>query len=150
MNPAMPLAAQITLLASGIFFITGLLTGVWKYRCIMSSTDAKAPVYVDICHRAALMYSFACIVLLEFAQRSIWSSTVNIIAVLAPVLYFAFAIASYALHGVLRDTENQLERPHRVGSLTLPGPLLSVFFWSLVAAELGGFLVLFVGGLKSL
>lgn len=142
-------AARLALIASGVFFLTGLATGVWKYRRIMTSPTATAPVYVDVCHRAALMYSFACLVLLEFAQRSAWPTTVNLAATALPVAYFAIAIGSYALHGGLGDTDNQLQRPHRLGGLEIPGPLMALFFWSLVVAEIGGFLALFAGTLRS-
>ena len=150
MNNLLMPAAKLALVASGLFFLSGLLTGVWKYRCIMRSPLAAAPVYVDICHRASLMYSFACIVLMEFAQHSAWSPQVNLWATAVPVAYFAIAIGSYALHGLLRDTDNQLARPHRLGSSTIPAPLMAIFFWSLVIAEVGGFLVLFSGYLKTL
>ncbi len=150
MEAPLPPAALLALLAAGVFFLTGLVTGVWKYRGIMSSPQATAPVYVDICHRASLMYSFACLVLLEFACRSAWTATTNLVATALPVAYFAFAIASYALHGWLGDTDNQLRQPHRLGRGTIPAPLVSLFFWSLVLAEIGGFLVLFGGTLKAL
>ena len=147
-NPLTP-AAQLALISAGFFFLSGLLTGVWKYRGITRSPLATAPVYVDICHRASLMYSFACLVLMEFAQRSAWSPTINLFATAAPIAYFAIAIGSYALHGLLRDTDNQLARPHRLGSTAIPAPLMAAFFWSLVIAEIGGFLVLFSGYLKT-
>ena len=41
-------------------------------------------MYVDICHRAALMYAFACLVLAEVASRSAWSETVNAAAASGP------------------------------------------------------------------
>lgn len=138
-------AEQLAILAAGIFFTTGLVTGIWKYRHIMASDDAKAPYYVNIAHRTALLYSFAAILLAEFAARSAWSETVDFLAVLVSVLFFGGAIASYALHGLLRDTDNQFARPHRLGHATLPGGLIGAFMWLLIVAELGGFLVLFSG-----
>ncbi len=145
MTAPMSPAALLALIASGVFFLAGLVTGVWKYRRIMTGPQATAPVYVDICHRASLMYSFACVVLFEFAQRSAWSSIVNLAATTLPIAYFAIAIGSYALHGWLGDTDNQLRRPHRLGRFEIPAPLMSLFFWSLVVAEIGGFVVLFSG-----
>ena len=53
------LAVKISLLVSGLFLLNGMITGVWKYSCIMSSPEHKAPVYVDIAHRASFFYSFA-------------------------------------------------------------------------------------------
>jgi len=143
-------AVQIAQLACGGFFITGLLTGIWKYRCMMSSPEAQAPVYVDICHRTALMYSFACLVLAEFAGLSAWPEAVNAWAVSIPVLFFASAVIGYAVHGVLRDTDNQLRRPHVIGHRHVHGGLVSAYMLLLIAGEVGGFLVLFAGFLQPL
>jgi hypothetical protein len=106
-------AVDLARLGCGGLFLTGLITGVWKYRAMFASPEATAPVYVDICHRASLMYAFACLVLAEFAGLSAWNATVNLIATATPILFFALAVASYAIHGFLRDTDNQLQRPHR-------------------------------------
>lgn len=150
MDSAIQPAVQFALLGCGLFFITGLVTGIWKYRSIITSPDAKAPVYVDICHRTALMYTFACLVLAEFARLSTWPPMVNTVAVIVPIVFFASAVASYALHGVLRDTDNQLERPHRVGKHHIHSTVVSLYVYALIAGELGGFLVLFAGSLKPL
>ena len=40
-------ASRIALTASGIFFMAGLLTGVWKYICIRLHPRAEAPYYVN-------------------------------------------------------------------------------------------------------
>ena len=61
MNPAI----KLSLAASGIFLMTGLLSGILKYRRIMTSAEHRAPVYVDIAHRASLLYSFAALFLLS-------------------------------------------------------------------------------------
>lgn len=143
-------AVQLAQLGCGLFFIAGMLTGIWKYRAIITSPDAQAPVYVDICHRTALMYTFACLVLAEFARLSPWPETVNVAAVAVPMLFFASAVASYALHGVLRDTDNQLRHPHMIGQHHIPSPLISIYIWALIIGELGGFLVLFCGYIKTL
>jgi hypothetical protein len=146
MEPALKLA----LASCGAFFLTGLLTGVWKYVCIARSPTAQAPAYVDICHRASLLYSFACLVLAKFVELSAFSDTIELLAVLALVAFFAFAVVGYAGHGWLRDTDNQLARPHVFGRGTLPPALMSTLMWALVVAEVGGFLVLFVGAMQGL
>ena len=143
-------AVQLAQLSCGLFFITGLLTGWWKYHCIMKSPQATAPVYVDICHRTALMYTFACLVLVEFAKLSIWSDRVNFWAVLVPVFFFASAVATYALHGLLNDTDNQLRKPHALGPVKIHGAFISAYMVLLTLGELGGFAVLFAGFLKGL
>ncbi len=142
-------AVRIAVTSSGLFFLTGLVTGVWKYREIMNSPDHRAPYYVDICHRTALMYSFACLVLAEFARQSAWSPRVDAWATAVPIVFFALAVAMYALHGWLRDTDNQLEPPHRLGRKTVPGGLIRLFMTALAIGEIGGFLVLFAGFLAA-
>ena len=76
----MSLALTITLTACGLFFLTALLAGVWKWRAMVTSDSHQAPFYVDTAHRAALLYSFACLVLAEFLKHSPFSETVNVLA----------------------------------------------------------------------
>ena len=146
MEPALRLA----LVSCGLFFMTGLLTGIWKYACIARSPEARAPVYVDICHRTALMYSFACLVLAKFAELSAWSAAVDFWATLLPIVFFAGAVLSYGIHGWLRDTDNQMQRPHRLGKLRLPDAMIVGYMGALVAAEVGGFAVLLLGTMRTL
>ena len=150
MLPLDQTAVALALLASGVFFLTGLLTGVWKYACIARSADATAPVYVDICHRSSLLYSFAALLLAVFAAHSAWSALVDLIATALPLAYFAMAIGTYAIHGWLRDTDNQLRSPHKLGKMTLPGAMIHGFMISLCVGEIGGFVVLFAGLIKSI
>ena len=146
MEPAIKLA----LVSCGVFFLTGLVTGIWKYAHIMRSATAQAPAYVDICHRAALLYSFACLVLAQFAALSAWPEAVDFWATLALVFFFAQAIASYAVHGFLQDTDNMLRRPHVLGRGHVHPALVTAFMAALIVAEVGGFLVLFTGAMRTL
>ena len=143
-------AETLCLLAAGLFFMTALLTGWWKYRCIATSESATAPVYVDIAHRASLMYSFSALLLREFVPYSPLDATGTVWAVGMPLLFFALAIGTYVLHGLLRDTDNQLRNPHRLGSRTLPGIVIHGFMWALAIGEIGGFAILLWGFLKSI
>ena len=143
-------AVRLCVLSSGVFFLIGLLTGSWKYFHIARSPQAVAPVYVDIAHRAALMYSFASLLLAVFAGLSAWSPMTNLVAAALPLAFFGFAIFGYIVHGILRDTDNQFLKPHRVGSATVPPALIAAFMWALMLAEIGGFAVLFAGFLKTL
>lgn len=138
-------ALVLSLLASGVFFMTGLLTGVWKYRHMWVSEDAEAPYYVNTAHRASLLYSFAALVLYHFAVYSPWSPTVNLVAVGAPVFFFGFAITTYVIHGYLRDTDNQFRQPHVLGGFELPPFVVRGSMWLLIVGEIGGFGVLLVG-----
>ncbi|MEE9320157.1 MAG: hypothetical protein V3U76_06910 [Granulosicoccus sp.] len=80
-------ATVVAISAAGIFFTTGLLTGVWKYMCMSSSDEFQAPYYVDIAHRAALLYSFAGMLIAVFAFFSPFPDWVTVPATIAPLLF---------------------------------------------------------------
>ena len=102
---------RITLLAAGLIFLLALVLGVWKYRQILVADDHRAHPYVDIAHRAALLYSFATLLLAVFVQFSAWPAWVNLTAAMIVVFFFVAAILSYISHGLRRDTVNQFESP---------------------------------------
>ncbi|SRR6056297_2426853 len=137
----MATAYQIAIIAAGVFFLNGLLTGVWKYSQIAASETGAAHPYVDIAHRASLLYSFAAILIATFVEISQLSDVVETIATLLLVSYFALAIVTYMVQGYVQKTDNQL----REINLST-----RVFMWSLIAAEIGGFLILFYGVIKAI
>ena len=71
----------VVVVASGVILVWALVFGVWKYHGIRTSPDRTAHVYVDIAHRAALMYSFATLVLAALVELSAFPTTVNAIDV---------------------------------------------------------------------
>jgi hypothetical protein len=127
---------KAVLVAAAGMFLWALLLGVWKYRQMATSPDARAHFYVDTAHRAALLYSFALLLVATFVQLSGWSELVNLLAAGAMAFYFYAAVAGYAVHGWRRDTDNEFRDPVR-GT--------HAFMWSLIAAEIGGWLVLVAG-----
>lgn len=127
---------KVTLLSAGLIFLLALLLGVWKYQQIATSKDHRAHVYVDIAHRAALMYSFATLLVAVFVELSAWPTWVNMVAAMVVVSFFVAAIGSYMLHGALRDTTNQFEKA---------GWFLRVGMVLLIIGEVGGFAVLLAG-----
>lgn len=143
-------SVALGVLGAGVFLVVGLLTGIWKYVAIMQSDKARAPYYVDIAHRSSLLYASASLILVALAYFSVWSEQINWWAMLANMVYFALAIGTYVIHGLLKDTDNQLRSPHRLGSMTLPRLLIHIFMWSLIVAEVGGTLVLLVGAWQPL
>ncbi|TVP88641.1 MAG: hypothetical protein EA348_10320 [Pseudomonadaceae bacterium] len=143
----MSLAEKICLSAALVFFISGLLTGIWKYRHMARSADASSPTYVDIAHRSSLMYSFAALLLAAFSAHSVFSPLINTLAAVAALAFFAFAIGTYILHGLLQDTDNQLRRPHRLGKRLLPTWATGLFMLLLIVGEVGGTLVLGSGAM---
>jgi len=96
-------ASRIALTASGIFFMAGLLTGVWKYICMRQHPRAEAPHYVNTAHLTALMYAFSAQLLAVFAAISAFSNLVNTIAVIPPLLFFGIAITHYVQLGLSTD-----------------------------------------------
>jgi len=128
------------LLLAAAMFLWALLLGVWKYRQMATSPDGLAHPYVDTAHRAALLYSFALLLVASFVELSGWSTPVNLLAAGAMAFYFFAAVAGYALHGWRRDTTNQFHPPVRG---------LHPFMLTLIAAEIGGWLVLVAGFLDS-
>jgi hypothetical protein len=136
MTTALGIDTKITLLAAGLIFLLALVLGVWKYRQIMASDEHRAHPYVDIAHRAALLYSFATLLIAVFVELSAWPAWVNLTAAMVVVFFFVGAIASYISHGVRRDTVNQFEKTDRG---TEVGMAL------LIAGEIGGFGVILAG-----
>ncbi len=129
---------KAVLLAAGLIFIGALLLGVWKYRQMAASPDGRAHPYVDTAHRAALLYSFATLLVATFVELSGWSEAVNLIAAFAVVAFFVAAVAAYVWHGATRDTDNQFRAGERPSGL-------HPFMWTLIVVELVGFGVLLAG-----
>lgn len=127
---------KLTLLMAGLIFLLALGLGVWKYRQIMVTDDHRAHVYVDIAHRAALLYAFATLLVAVFVALSAWPVWLNLTAAMVMVFFFVGAIVSYIVHGIRRDTENQFDPPVR-GT--------GAFMALLILGEMGGFAVVFAG-----
>jgi hypothetical protein len=138
-------AVDFCLASAGGFLLMGLLAGAWKYWHTQIQADARAPVYVEMAHRASLLYAFACGLLAELIGRSAWRDGVNLGASILLVFFFAVSVLAYVVHGTLRDTENQFQRPHRLGRRTIPTAAMRAFMALLILAEIGGFAVVFSG-----
>ncbi|MGE2732671.1 hypothetical protein ACQI4F_24655 [Mycolicibacterium vaccae] len=126
----------LTIAAAGAIFLWALILGVWKYQQMATSPTHLAHPYVDIAHRAALLYSFATLLLAVFVELSAWPTAVNLTAAAVVVAFFVLAIAAYALHGARRDTTNQFEHLDT---------RLRIAMAALIIGEIGGFAVLFAG-----
>lgn len=132
----MTTATFVALLFCGLFFLTSLLVGIVKWQGMMQGPEHKAHVYIDIAHRAGLLYSFACLVLVKFLEYSPYPEWLNVIATLLPLLFFVAAISTYLRLGFSKETENQFTQKN---FRTTTGMVL------LILAEIGGFGLLFVG-----
>lgn len=145
----MDLAHKLTVVASMVFFMLGLLGGLWKYAKIRASPDGQAPVYVDVFHRSALLYAFACVLLERMVELSELPAWLELLALGGLLGFFGFAVLGYALHGWLDDTDNQLRRPYRLGTGMLSPAIVHGSMAALVLAEIGGFAVLGFGVLAA-
>lgn len=131
---------QIGLIAAGGFLLWGMLLGVWKFVHMRRPPEHAAPPYVDIAHRAALMYAFACLVLAGLAQFSAWPDLVNVTAVVVNLVYFTSAVVSYVVHGYLGTRDSQFTERNW---LTTWG------MWGLIAGEVGGTAILLAGVVRA-
>lgn len=129
----------LTLLAAGLIFLLSLCLGIWKYRQMATSDNHLAHPYVDIAHRAALMYSFATLLIAVFVELSAWPTWINLTSAAVVEFFFLAAIFSYIVHGAMKDTDNQFESA---------GPPLHLGMFLLILGEVGGFAVLLAGFVK--
>lgn len=131
---------KVVLLLAALMFLWALLLGVMKYRQMDASEDGLAHPYTDTAHRAALLYSFALLLVATFVELSGWGVAVNLIAAGALALYFYVSVGAYTFHGWKQDTDNQFRQPVRGTKL---------FMINLIVAEIGGWLVLIAGFLDA-
>lgn len=125
----MNIAVKLTLAASGIFLFVGMVGGVLKYHGIMTSRNHRAHPYIDIAHRASLLYSFAALVMAALLYFSPYSETVQLAITGVPLFFFAMAIAQYYRLGLEGKVTNQFKTRNFT---TTWGMLL------LIVGELGG------------
>lgn len=142
-------ATAFAIVAAGAFLLTGLFSGLWKFIQMWKSAEGLAHPYVDIAHRASLLYGFACLTLALLAYFSTYSPRSNLIAVVVVILFFALAVAGYLIQAALNGPDNQLRQPHKIGRHPMPRAGLMVFMVALVLCEIGGTLYLFAGALQN-
>lgn len=132
----MSLEVKVCITALCAFFLTALLTGVWKYRWMMRAPKHQAPAYVDVAHKAALHYSFASLILIQLVQVSGLGTTLNLIAAGSMLVFFATATATYIGLGFSNRTDNQFRERNFATTMGMH---------ALIAGEIGGFLLLAAG-----
>ncbi len=126
----MTAAVTLSLAAAGIFLMTGMLLGIVKYWHMLKGPSHQAPFYIDTAHRAALLYSFAALVIAELVRYSPFSEVIQLAIVMAPLSFFAIAILTYVVLGLKNTTTNQFtERNFNT----------TIGMWLLIVAEVGGF-----------
>lgn len=102
----MNLAVKISLLASGLFLLAGMLIGIVKHQRMLKSADHMAPAYIDIAHRAAFLYSFAMLVIAKLLEYSPYSQTVQLTALGSILIFLSVTIVGYFVTGMLNKTDN--------------------------------------------
>jgi hypothetical protein len=91
---------KLAVLFSGVFLLIGMLTGVWKYAAIMKSEKHKSSMYVDIAHRNALLFSFACLVIAKLMEFSPYTPMAQIVITVIPLFYFSVTTINQIKHGL--------------------------------------------------
>ena len=136
----MSLAIKISLLASGLFLLTGMLVGVLKYQRIMTSPEHRAPVYVDIAHRAAFLYSFAMLVISKLLEYNPYPPRVQVAAVASVLVFFPLTVFGYLMEGV-RDRTDNLFRERNF--------ITTWYMYLLIVGEIGGLSVILWGFIET-
>jgi hypothetical protein len=130
---------KAVILAAGAMFMLALVLGVWKYRGMAKPPDHLAHPYVDTAHRAALLYSFATLLVAVFVEFSAWSEAVDLVAAGLLYLFFLGAVLGYAWHGWRQDTDNQFRDPSPSAGA------VHAYMAVLILSEIGAFGVLMAG-----
>jgi hypothetical protein len=132
----MNLAIKISLLASGLFLLSGMLIGILKYQRMRTRETHTAPVYVDIAHRAAFLYSFAMLVIAKLLEYSPYSERVQLGAMGLVLIFLMLTIVGYLSHGLKEDTDNMFRERNFTTTW---------YMYMLIAGEIGGLSVIIWG-----
>ncbi|HEV7376150.1 MAG TPA: hypothetical protein VGN95_15640 [Pyrinomonadaceae bacterium] len=138
----MSLAIKISLLSSGLFLLAGMLIGILKYQRIMTSPEHRAPVYVDIAHRAAFLYSFAMLVIAKLLEFNPYSTKIQVGAVAAVLAFLTLTVLGYLRHGIMDDTDNLFRERNFTTTfymyLLIVGEVggLSVILWGFISTQI--------------
>lgn len=128
-----------TVVAAGVMLLIGMMTGTWKFVEMRRSPDARAPMYVDIAHRASLLYAAALAVCALLVRLSPLSPLLELICVGTNFFFFLIAVAAYIQHGMLRTQQSQYRQRNFTTGLGT---------WILAVAELGATSILLYGAFQ--
>lgn len=136
----MTLAVKNCLLFSGLFLLAGMSIGILKYLFTMRSAEHRAPVYIDIAHRASLLYSFASLVMAKLIEFSPYSQPIQLIIAGVPLIFFALTIIQYVKLGLKKQEETQFREKN----------FITVWFmYALIAGEIGGVALILLGFIQT-
>ncbi|HEX8249674.1 MAG TPA: hypothetical protein VF599_15965 [Pyrinomonadaceae bacterium] len=125
----MNIAVKISLLSSGLFLLLGMLIGIIKYRRMMTSSEHTAPVYIDIAHRVAFLYSFAMLVVARLLEYNPYSDAFQLGAVGVLLVFFITTVGGHLANGLKNETDNIFRE--RTFSTTW-------YMYLLIAGHIGG------------
>ena len=137
----MNISVKISLAAAGFYLLAGMIIGVIKYRKMMRSAEHRAPVYIDIAHRAAFLYSFAALVMAKLLEENAFVEITLIPATIIVLIFFSLTILGYLTTGLKDKTENLFRERNFTTTW---------FIYALIAAEIGGFIIIFFGFLTKI
>ena len=146
----MTLAEKFCLTAAFIFFMTGLLAGIWKYLQMVRSPRTRSRHYVDASHSTSFLYAMAALLLGVFARHSVFPAMVNTISALAALTFFGSTIALNILTGIKSDTISQIKESKQGTPGFSPMWMVSTYMVLLIMSEVGGSTVLGIGALMAL
>lgn len=132
---------KIALLFSSLFFMTGLVTGVWKYRLIKKSPVRTAPLYVNITHRSSFTYSFAALLVSILLGRNPYPGWLNMTITATLMTFFSITMISYIANGIKGMNESQFASPPAIGGESGR----DLFMTALIVAEIMAFGLLTAG-----
>ena len=140
----MNLAIKVSLLSSGLFLLSGMLIGVLKYQRMMTRSSHTAPVYVDIAHRAAFLYSFAMLVIARLLEYSPYSERVQLGATGLVLVFLTLTVIGYLTHGLTEKTDNLFRERNFTTTwymyLLIIGEIggLSIILWGFIRTQIIG------------
>ena len=138
----MNIAVKVSLLSSGLFLLAGMLIGVLKYRRIMTTVEHRAPVYIDLAHRAGFMYSFAALVIAKLIEYSPFNIQTQLLLVGVLLFYFAVTIIQYVALGLRDRTDNQFRERNFITTWGMYGLIageigaLTLIIWGFVTSQI--------------
>lgn len=137
----MNISVKISLAAAGFYLLAGMIIGVVKYRKMMRSAEHCAPVYIDIAHRAAFLYSFAALVMAKLLEENSFPEITLIPSTIIVLIFFSLTILGYLMTGLKNKTENLFSERNFT---------MTWFMYALIGAEIGGFIIIFIGFLTKI
>ena len=139
----MNIAVKISLLSSGLFLLLGMLIGIIKYRRMFTTPEHVAPYYIDTAHRAALLYSFAMLVIAKLLEHVRFSLAVQLGAMGLVLVFLTLTVFGYLIHGIQNKTDNMFRERNFITTwymyFLIAGEIggLSIILWGFISAQFG-------------